>query len=141
MNLMRAVPFVPELLDLGGQGIEPGLSPLDLVSAGEPRWGTHTGIKALMLAVLQEGIRNYLGSRPRLRSEAACWIASVSRSSPFAFCTVCETLGLEPGAVRIALQRLRETNVSAHEAVGRSRPNVRHLGPMLGRSAGSRRAR
>ena len=115
-------------------GLEPELLPLGSLIGGDPRWGQYTGVKALMLAVLEEGIRNYLGSNVRLRGEAAYWIASPSRQSPFAFCTVCETLGLEPSAARLALERLREKNVPARDALGRSRPNVRRPERRLGYS-------
>jgi hypothetical protein len=84
-----------------------------------------------MLAVLEEAIRNYLGADARLRRDAAYWIASAGHRSPFAFATVCETLGLAPGAVRTALERLREKDVSFTEEIGRSRPNVRHSGRLL----------
>lgn len=133
------LPSIPTLTDLGAQGWETNLPPLDSLGAGEPRWGRYTGIKALMLAVLEEAIRNYLGAKTPLRNEAGSWIDSASRRSPFAFCTVCETLGLEAGAVRTALQRMQAENVSAREAVGRNRPNVRNLGRVLPDTPGRRR--
>jgi hypothetical protein len=83
--------------------------------------------------VLEEAIRNYLGTDPHLHCDAAYWIASPEHRSPFAFATICETLGLAPGAVRNALQRLRDSDVSFAEEIGRSRPNVRHSGPLLRR--------
>ena len=113
--------------------VEPGFPPLHSLGAGEPRSAQYTGIKALMLAVLEEGIRNYLGPDARLRRDAAYWMAAAGHRSPFAFGTVCETLGLEPGAVRRALQRLREKDGSFGKEVGRSRPNVRHSGRLLTR--------
>ncbi|MFN8641548.1 MAG: hypothetical protein U0802_07795 [Candidatus Binatia bacterium] len=36
---------------------------------------------------------------------------NIRNRSPFDFHVVCETLGLEPGALRIALDRLRAQNV------------------------------
>ncbi len=109
----------------------PDLPPLHPLVAGEARSGQYTGLKALMLAVLEEAIRNYLGADARLRSDAAYWIACNGHRSPFAFATVCETLGLAPAAVRNALQRLREKNATFCEEIGRSRPNVRHSGRLL----------
>lgn len=110
---------------------EPDFAPLQSLIGNQPGWGQYTGVKALMLAVLEDGIGIYLGSKARLQGEAADWIASGSRQSPFTFCVVCETLGLAPSAVRTALQRMREHNVAARDAIGRSRPNVRHPGQGL----------
>lgn len=68
--------------------------------------------KRLMVAVLEEAIalvvntpssaRN--GRRTVLR-EAQRWFASDDRSSPFAFATICDVLGLDAGRVRQALAR------------------------------------
>ena len=49
--------------------------------------------------------------------------------SPFSFTVVCETLGLEPDAVRTALRRLRANQqVLNQPPVKRSRPNVHRYG-------------
>jgi hypothetical protein len=90
-----------------------------------------TGIKALMLAVLDNGIEGYLSPVAGLRAEAECWIAAPSQRSPFSFFVVCETLGLEPGAVRSALRRWRTTDVSVTEPSGRRRPNVSRAGRIV----------
>jgi hypothetical protein len=93
-------------------------------------WGTpqsvdcSSGVKGLMLAVLEEAIQSFLSTDARARDEAERWISSDKRRSPFAFAVVCETLGLEPTSARRALYRLREQNVS-RKTLGRSRPNVR----------------
>jgi hypothetical protein len=73
---------------------------------GEPRGGEYTGLKALMMAVLEDGIRDYREGRGRLSAEAAEWIRS-DRRDAFSFIVICETLGLEPAAVRAALARPR----------------------------------
>lgn len=93
------------------------------VCGGETRSAPVTGIKALMLAVLQDGIQAYLGKQARARTEAEVWIMS-RRRTVFSFVTVCECLALEPDWVRVVLERLRERNVSPR-TVGRLRPNVR----------------
>jgi len=124
---------VHELVDLDGSGFD--VPPLDWLSGDAPR-GVQTGIKALMQAVLEDGMRSYLARDERLRTEAEWWIASSSRRSPFAFAIVCETLSLEPGAVRIALRRLRAKNLPARQAVGRTRPNARRPARLLARKAG-----
>lgn len=120
-------------------GREVGDSDLDLLritslGGGESRATTqYTGTKALMLAILEDGIRSYLSPVGRVRSEAEFWVRSARNRSPFSFHVVCETLGLEPGAVRLALDRLRAKNVSPRRAIGRSRPNVRRTGRIVTR--------
>lgn len=107
------------------------------VCGGETRGAPVNGTKALMLAVLQEGIQSYLGKEARARTEAEVWIMS-GRRSVFSFTVICESLGLEPDWVRAALARLRARNVSAR-SIGRLRPNVRHTGSLCPR--GPRRNR
>jgi len=117
----------------GGLGAELDVDLLRLASlgGGESRSGQYTGTKALMLAILEDGIRSYLSPVTRIRGEAEYWVSSSRQRSPFSFTVVCETLGLEPDAVRAALRRLREKNVSPRRALGRSRPNVRRSGRIV----------
>jgi hypothetical protein len=67
--------------------------------------------KRLMVAVLEEAIAlvvNASSSRNDRRTvvrEAQRWFASDDSSSPFAFATICDVLGLEVGRVRQALAR------------------------------------
>jgi hypothetical protein len=124
-------------------GREVGVGDLDLellrlasLGGGESRSAQYTGTKALMLAILEDGIRSYLSPMGRIRSEAEYWVRSARQTSPFSFTVVCETLGLEPDAVRVALERLRARNVSPRRALGRSRPNVRRAGRLMGRRTG-----
>jgi hypothetical protein len=136
------------MADEGHKGSEPsgrevGVSDFDVdilrlasLGGGESRSSEYTGTKALMLAILEDGIRSYLSSVSRIRSEAEYWIDSGRQRSPFSFTVVCETLGLEPEAVRAALKRLRAKNVSPRRAIARSRPNVRRTGRLVGRKTG-----
>jgi hypothetical protein len=69
-----------------------------------------SGEKALMLAVLEDGIRCFQEhlrnprSNPRLLSQQAeAWIRAIDYEWPFSFNNVCETLGIEPAALRRAL--------------------------------------
>jgi hypothetical protein len=94
------------------------------VGGGETRAAPYTGTKALMLAVLEDAIRAYLSHEPRARAEAEQWVLSRQRRSVFSFAVVCETLGLEPKAVRAAVRRLRADDVSP-DRIPRSRPNAR----------------
>lgn len=95
-----------------------------------------TGIKALMLAVLDNGIESYLSPIARIRAEAECWVAARSQRSPFSFAVVCETLGLEPTAVRTALRRWRAANTAPQQAPVRRRPNVTRGRRIVTRKAG-----
>jgi hypothetical protein len=106
------------------------------LGGGRPSCAPYVGLKALMLAVLDNGISCYLGSMARVRAEAEHWIDTKARRSLFSFTVVCETLDLEPDAVRVALQRLRNKNASPSRPFGRSRQNVRAPGRLLARKAG-----
>ncbi len=108
---------------------------LSSVGGGEPTSGPYTGIKALMLAVLDNGIACYLSSTPRIHAEAEYWIMTNTRRSPFSFAVVCETLRLEPDAVRAALRRLREQNHAPLRSLSRRRQNVRRSGRLLARKS------
>jgi hypothetical protein len=109
------------------------------LGGGEPRAAQLTGTKALMLAVLEDAIRCYLSSKKVIAAEADCWIQSGQRRSPFSFLIVCETLGLDPHAVRGAVKRLRDAKVSARQVMRRVRNNVRVPGRVcLRRSSASR---
>jgi len=91
------------------------------LGGGEPRRSTsYVGTKALMLAVLEEGIRNYCGPAGRVRTEAEAWVRS-NRRSAFSFTVICEMLGFEPEAVRIALPRLQQ---HSKKQLRRVRPNA-----------------
>jgi hypothetical protein len=103
------------------------------VTGGEPRTGQLTGTKALMLAVLEDGIRSYLGGSRVISSEAEFWIHSRRRHSPFSFEVVCEMLGLDADAVRKTLRRMKSQNVSARKAFPRARHNVRIPGRVYAR--------
>jgi hypothetical protein len=99
------------------------------VAGGEPRSAEYTGTKALMLAVLENGLRSYFSPKVRIRAEAERWVKTSQGRSPFSFTVVCETLGLEPDAVRLALRRLRASQPLLTEPpIKRSRPNVHHFG-------------
>jgi hypothetical protein len=96
------------------------------ICGGETRAAPISGMRALMLAILQDGIQAYLGKQARARTEAECWVLS-GRRTVFSFVTVCEALGLEPDWVLGALERLRARHVTPR-AIGRLRPNVRRAG-------------
>ena len=82
------------------------------------------GIKALMLAVLEDAIQSFLSTNRIERDEAEAWMTMRKQNWTFSFVNVCLTLGLEPSAVRQALRVMRERNAKQSGRV-RSRPNVR----------------
>lgn len=90
------------------------------IGGGEPRCSIYTGIKALMLAVLEGGIRDYCGAAGVRCIEAGQWVRS-NRRGAFSFAVICETLGLEPAAVRQALVGLKARSALPP---GRIRRNV-----------------
>ncbi len=125
-SLARSVGFNSDDEELNLVRLQP-------VTGGEPRSGQLTGTKALMLAVLEDGIRSYLGGSKIIANEAEFWIHSQRRQSPFSFVVVCEMLGLDPDAVRKTLRRMKSENVSARKALPRARHNVRIPGRVYAR--------
>jgi hypothetical protein len=109
------------------------LTRLQSVTGGESRTGQLTGTRALMLAVLEDGIRSFLGKSRLLASEAEFWIYSRRRYSPFCFSVICEMLGLDPDAVRKTLRRMKGDNVAPRKAIPRTRHNVRIPGRVYAR--------
>jgi len=63
------------------------------------------GVKQLMTAILKESIRAYHGGVARHRQEAARWMADEKSEWVFSFAVICETLGLDPAAVRCQVVR------------------------------------
>ena len=82
-----------------------------------------SGEKALMLAVLEDGIRcfqeHFRNPRynPRLLSqEAEDWIRTDDWNWPFSFNNVCESLGLTPEALRASLLQWKARQIAAARA-------------------------
>jgi len=114
--------------DDAASGFDSDFLGLTSLGGGESSRGPYTGVKALMLAVLDNGITSYMSHVSRIRTEAELWINSARTRSPFSFAVVCETLGLEPDAVRAELRRWRETDGSPARALTRRRPNASRAG-------------
>jgi hypothetical protein len=111
---------------LSHRGIDGEVAALLGIGGGESRPVPLIGIRALMLAMLEDAVRAYLGSNPRECDEAEAWIDSARSRWVFSFATVCETLGLEPPAVREALRRLQSRPpLERRLRFGKSRPNAR----------------
>lgn len=94
-----------------------------------------TGTRALMLAVLEDAIRCYLDGRKQVSEEAERWIKANWRGSPFTFVIVCETLKLDPSAVRNSLEKMKKAKVSSRDAIPRARNNVRVPGRVCTRKS------
>ncbi len=77
------------------------------------------GTKALLFAVLDDGVRSYFSEHPRLQREAAHWIDDPRPRGPFAFVSICDVFGLDAGAVRKSLRQLRD---EAQRPSGQVRP-------------------
>jgi hypothetical protein len=93
-----------------------------------------SGEKALMLAVLEDGIRCFQEhlrnprSNPRLLSQQAeQWIRAVDYDWPFSFNNVCETLGIDPSALRSALLTWKAKRLAEHGPTGSPTPTAKKV--------------
>lgn len=78
-------------------------------------------VKRLMLAVLEDAMRCYQTcgdarsrSRRRLFIEAEAWMFDRKAEGPFAFDTICQTLGIEPDCLRKGLRVWRVQQLNGH---------------------------
>ncbi len=85
----------------------------DYSSSHDP--STVAAMRRLMLAVLEDALRIFQndadassGARKRQFDEVEHWLCSPGGNGPFAFDTVCEELGINPGFLRMGLWRWRE---------------------------------
>jgi len=92
---------------------------------GARRDSQASGEKALMLAVLEDGIRCFQEhlrnprSNPRLLSQQAeTWIRAVDYEWPFSFNNVCETLRIDPDALRRTLLDWKAKRLAEHDDRG-----------------------
>ncbi len=107
-----------------------GVNALIGVGGGEAPSEPHSGPKALMLAVLEDAIRAFLSKESLAREEAESWMFGPHPRSIFSFTVVCETLGLEPKAVRVAMRRMSDGQIVG-ASLPRSRPNARGNAPAV----------
>jgi len=113
---------------------------LAFLAGGESRAEPLTGIKALMLAVMEDGMRCYFSPTLLTRVEAEHWIESRQSQLVFSFEVICETFGIEASAARRVLRAMRDRGQRGMPAV-RTRPNVRHNTVSLPRKRRRRRSR
>jgi hypothetical protein len=93
-----------------------------------------SGEKALMLAVLEDGIRCFQEhlrnprSNPRMLSqEAEAWIKAVDYDWPFSFQNVCETLGIDADALRGALLTWKAQRLASFDERGKPTPTEKKV--------------
>ena len=63
--------------------------------------------KRLMLAVLEDAVLLYTRV-PQIAPETEAWVQADDRTWPYSFVNLCDALGLDRSAVRVALRRQRE---------------------------------
>lgn len=101
----------------------------DLLAPDASRVMPRSGVRALMLAVLEDAIRCYFRGDARVRAEAELWIEVGARHGAFSFEVICESFGLDPAATRNALRRMRKADPEPtmlrkrHRGTGR-RPGI-----------------
>jgi hypothetical protein len=89
-----------------------------------------SGIKALMLAVLEDAVQSLSSRNSLARAEAEFWMTSREHRYVFSFVVICEALGLEPSAVRRSVIGLLNSKPTGRRLLRRARPNVRHGGAL-----------
>lgn len=89
-----------------------------------------SGVRALMVAVLEDGIHNLSSSKRLVRATAEQWMMSREHRYVFSFVVICETLDLVPKAVRRSVMGLLDKyEKHTHgRLLRRSRPNIRRGG-------------
>jgi hypothetical protein len=82
----------------------------------QPRTVNFSGERALMWAVLTDGIECYrrnarsVSGRQRIEfAEAERWLFSTNWEWPFSFVNLCEAFGFNPAGIRRALRRCRQS--------------------------------
>src|SRR5215468_7653092 len=133
-NLQSEAPAAPRTPDALADLFAPDLVLPDQFIQGARKDSYISGEKALMLAVLEDGIRCFQEhlrnprSNPRLLSqEADAWINAVDYDWPFSFNNVCETLGIDPGALRSALCAWKTRRLATFEDKGRPTPQEKKV--------------
>ena len=114
----------------GLRNLEP--SPVQIVPAqffdGTPARHVPSGIRALMVAILEDAIDVYLKHRGAVLRDkrtlylrARRWFASEDRSFVFSFLRVSEALGLDPQLIRKALREARDRPSTTAPSAGVTR--------------------
>ncbi len=99
------------------------------------------GVKSLMIAVMEDGIRCFLSPKDEERSEAEQWMQSHERGYVFAFLTICDALELDGAAVYESLRDRREAGGFVARRKIRTRSNPRRRGRLRPKRQRRRRGR
>ena len=133
-NLQAEPPAAPRTPDALADLFAPDLVLPDQFVQGARKDSYISGEKALMLAVLEDGIRCFQEhlrnprSNPRLLSqEADAWVRADDWEWPFSFNNVCETLGINPAALRDALLRWKANRLAEREEPDRPTPTEKKV--------------
>jgi hypothetical protein len=129
-------PFPTDAFGLDGESADFDATITELVGAAAPRKPS-PGTESLMMAILEDALRCYLGPPGRLRSDAEYWVLGTKAWMPFSFPVVCEALGFSPDALRAALWRFQR-KPEGRPRIGRLRRNARRFTDRLRPQQGSR---
>jgi hypothetical protein len=84
----------------------------------DPHSGIHSGIRALMQAILEDAFacfhKQFVANTRRARrlgKEAEEWLFSDDICWPFSFVNICHALGLEPGHIRRRLRQQQQRSL------------------------------
>jgi hypothetical protein len=116
--------FPTDTFDLDRESADFHITSTELVGAVAPRRPS-SGTESLMMAILEDALRCYLGPPGRLRTEAECWVLGTKAWTPFSFPVVCEALGFSPDTLRAALRHLQSCPGACDRIGRRLRPNSR----------------
>jgi len=105
--------------------------PADFPLGAETDAGLPSGVRALMMAVLEDAIHSLTSSVARVRSEGVRWIMSRECQHVFSYAVICETLNIEPSAARRSIMKMLDKKRTQGRLLKRNRPNVRHSGAIL----------
>jgi hypothetical protein len=101
------------------------LDPMEIPTTAEAQpTSPDSGVRTLMLAVLEEALQSLRASDSLVRTEAEQWMMSGEQRYVFSFAVICETLNLEPSAVRRSIIGLLEKKQTRGRLVERTRPYV-----------------
>jgi hypothetical protein len=135
---MHSSPITTLLHDPNAAEDDPLVAPLmreqlEELVGGRRDGGAGAQERALMRAMLQDAVLCLLGEaapakdRVRLAAEARFWIESRSHEWVFAFESVCEALGIEPGYARTQLLALADRRGVVAESPEKPAPERRGL--------------
>jgi hypothetical protein len=95
---------------------------LEHESSGQRSIGDADGMRALMCAIMADAVRCIVDGREwrhqrsrAVAAEAADWMRSDDRTSPFSFLNLCDVLAIEPDAVRARVLPVEDGGLPPHQ--------------------------